>query len=710
MKDDWTLEDLLNYGRTWDIRERDPWLLRPHCLQRPKSAPPLRRLLTDILSLYPETGKRLFLEGLAACAVLSDRKVQREIFQWLAERAAPSDIGLPCVSWEAMADMGWSPIAILTVWEATGKAKSVRALLGRGHGEKGGVSLPEGLEARMDGDAREAVRRAAERSLGPHPSHGLLFWPFLGDLTLRGGSLGLPLYLGWRALLEDRQPPRLAATGTIGPDGDLLPAAGLREKVDLAREEGLQGLLYPEANSLTPLPARGFETIPVRDLETAEAFGLYHSPGKASLMMSLVHGVEDPCLLVRAALGTAPGFVSWLEARSQGLTKAVQRALADPHTAREVVSLLETQSERPDRSGESLSLILETLSPERVRTLGTDQLETAFRIAQVQILRANHSGDVEGTCLWQGVAEGGVKRVLDTHEGEARVLRLYNTLLVRDHNAFRFDPSAPEKLPGEVAEILDARELALARRRSSAPRAVDLDLGAFYGTLAQNAAFCGPGWFASFEGFVEKALDAFGGGKVPEAAEDNWLRALSYRVYACLDAGRTSEAGDCLRDYLCIKDLAAYHPSKKNPYREAALMRYLADSGESCPGYLPWALCMAPAVPASHPWQLWLYNLGRLREAPEDRKGLWERALSLCEDPQEPTLRAMALLPLAALHGEGLRDEPSLKRDTEAVLRVLGGGILNAEHFRVVLDAPNWGEALMRVRGHLKRLFPFSYR
>jgi len=242
---------------------------------------------------------------------------------------------------------------------------------------------------------------------------------------------------------------------------------------------------------------------------------------------------------------------------------------------------------------------------------------------------------------------------------------------------------------------------------------------------------------------------AHGGGEVVEYRDD-WRRQFNYLLYGLLDPAETGKSGEATRAAAADEALERYLDCNRRTlteasldrlgsFQHAALARFLADRGEPLGAYVRWAERHLSDRPRRHPWQLWLYNVGRLLPAMEDQRQAWRLSLDQCRTAPA-TIRAMSLLPLAALRALRPAAEADLRRETVELLVWLPQSGLDRAHFAPLTAAlsgeamleqapatgaaltpaaadgggPSWmaaaDAALARVAAEPARFFPFTYR
>lgn len=180
----------------------------------------------------------------------------------------------------------------------------------------------------------------------------------------------------------------------------------------------------------------------------------------------------------------------------------------------------------------------------------------------------------------------------------------------------------------------------------------------------QHYAFCGPEYIDNTVGFSFKAQEAFGNGNVIDYRDD-YLRQFCYLTYAYLDANRLELAEESLLKYLEITHLSDFDfANDANPFKHSLLVRYLADTNTQSPEYRAWAL-NNPCLTNRHPWQLWLFNMGRIEYDENRKKDYWQQSVEMCLDQQGETIRSMEELGRTALENKVLSAECLAKLKTK---------------------------------------------
>jgi hypothetical protein len=650
--------------------------------------------------------RRVVHQSLAGAALAGGTDTPGWAFEWCETGIDLEDLGWG-FGWKTARSIAWTvtPLALA----AGERAQLAWCLVGSYSGNPGSPPLPLWWGKVADREAREAMDRVLEL-LDERGSTRAVFRPLVAltdAIRFRGSSLGLPLYLAAWGVSRGIGPRRLLATGRLDRRGGLHPVGHLDVKARLASREGFEGFIRPADGVLLTLNRPGLEILEVEDLEQAEFLWEAFSSGCGSRLLHALRSLDDPVWLASNTHLVRREVLRWRGAEPR-LARCLEAVLKSDDLAQRWIDTVERMVNNPETDMECLGKTLAPVNPEAVLELGSRRARAAFRLTQVQVSFHNHRGDVEGSRRWIDVGRA-LLPILMVHEDaphleEAAVNRRF---ILERHNRYDFRPDIPPDVHETLAELTAAHE---ARRRRK-PGSVSPALGRLLGTLAQNWGFCGPDHLPATLETAARARDAFGDGEVPEYRGD-CLRQLCYEGYALLDARRHDEAEKVLTDYLGQPPhtVNGDRLRRMGPYQHALLARFLADTGREPGGdWLRWARSRSGARLDEHPWQLWLLNAGFLVRDPGDREEFWTRAAASCLALAE-TGQVMALMPLSELWSAGLGVEERIEEQASAVLGILRSSSLNLDHFRKVLDAPDWRTALETARRSRERLFPFSYR
>nr|WP_320012205.1 hypothetical protein [uncultured Desulfobulbus sp.] len=642
------------------------------------------------------------LHDLLARHLLSSLALAKHLQPELAQLPQSARAILSTYTNEQLQHIHWCCLPVLT--RQGTDARILWMLLGR-------VSGGSGLHFIGDPQPATPCLQAVETVLEVMGSPGQVEHGYLALLLqhpagpqLTGGSLALPLALGLRLLDQGKPwPLHVYASGCLAPGGQVTAVAGETDKYALVAGH-VRLLLFPE----TGLPAREADPRIVRcsSLEQAEF----------SLDCLLEEGDPEKIYQYRACLANPRLFLDQLTALPLGLLHSssgceqFDRIRQDRHALLPVLArALSGCCDVPERA----ALLADTFSREEIDHIGRSDHEdapAAHRWCVARIACANRMGAVGEGQQWVQLACA-LDAAMDV---DKRVDFVNHAFVTTRFNRYRFLADSPPEF---------SRYLEIEQRRYEIDQRENRNLGAMYGTLAQNYAFCGSEFQQQFDVCIERAEAAFG-----RKYRREQLRLLAYRVYRQLDEGNTSQAAVSLNRYLNLADdrspeewievLPALwqRPTEHAPFQTALICRLLAEQTQAGslqpkPG---WCSALAAVVPKrlSHPWQLTAYNLGRLCIAaglPGEGQTWLHRSAAACRGGG-PTMLPMTLLPLAALYAATPGDTGLLASCGEIVAAMRRDCFLELAHFQMILDASSPRRVLELVSAESGRFFPFSYR
>ncbi|MDT8379305.1 MAG: hypothetical protein RQ739_10475 [Desulfotignum sp.] len=573
----------------------------------------------------------------------------------------------------------------------------------------------------FDPAALEAVRTAASAArdlCGTVESFRLICFPLTQPLPtglqespprFQGTSLGLPLALGFAALLNQHPPPRtLVATGRITQTGDIFSVGRLDLKKSGLENTRFKALIHPSDGSGFS-PSSPITCLPVSSLSQAYALFSLYSPESTRNLMLLSACLEDPKVLAKN-IGTLP--CAWLEwIIRHGLARpAIDSLTADPHLFAACTDIFLQKAGAFD-TGHARAV--QALVPEQTIQEHTHSAPlSVFKWCTASLALANHCGDIENAGLWEETGQslaGTILRMdLDL------VTDFFNHALVARHNRYQFSAQLPQTLTGLLALL---ETLYAEKCEFGCP--TDPVLGRLYGTLMQHFAFCGPEYLDQTRTFFYKAVQALGQDQVIEYRQE-WLRQYNYLTYALLDAGDRTGASQSLMTYfgcnrmddmveqICTPDISftpwqtalaaryfvenTFHPDQDRIFNHL-YRRFQSDSG------------------SAHPRQLTAFNLGRMALALEEActgTALLYQSMDLCSSPDAgPTIQVMALLPISFLPDSVLPSPQTIHNCEQTICSAAAR--LDDSHFSQILDTP-----LIDIRSRIRQTpaawFPFNYR
>lgn len=587
-------------------------------------------------------------------------------------------------------------------------------VVGRIHGAKPDTCWPPWSEPLLAEDSREAIVtavRTVQANHPPDPDSALYLFPLAlanGQCRIRGASLGLPLAIGFMHVCTGEQISKyLLATGAVEADGRVGQVAGLVEKHAYAVEnETVSLLIYPAAND--PLPKDGkIETLQATNFSQTWMFARWHVPGNGNRLAALAGMLTDPHAFVENMNTVEWQWIHHLDQR-RALADTVAAVVSSPDLFARFVSRVEKKLDRWQL--DDAETYLDLVDSSALALSKTHSPLACFRFYTAKLALANHRGEVdaaqkacrEADGLFDLAKKGGLGRSVD----------FLNHRLVARHNRFQFEPGLPDPLQGFVT-MLESRY----DHQCAFGCPTDPVLARLYGTLAQNFGFCGPEHLADMIRYTGKAVEAFGGGEVPEYRQD-LLRQYAYLTYAHLDAGDRTAARESLFAFLAVENWDQVRQMRNQGnltrWHHAALARFWADAGDrhQATDYLDWCQKQKTTVEGKdHPRQLWTYNMGRMAVllGRQDAARNWFiQSRDLCLSMENrPTILVMALLPLAALVDLDGTDRTASSHEAKTVVDTACR--LNPSHFKSLCGVDEI-TLLKRIRETPERFFPFSYR
>ncbi len=698
----WTIEEAAAWGPRWPELGRDEDFLHPHPGIWPRDAGRVPGLVGAVHGSLAAADRRRFHQAVLASLALSPRR--RELISLLHCCLDPTALGLP-FTLEQLAALDWIRVPTLLADDQRGLMRLV--LLGRG-----GNASKRFRMNRMDKTAAEAVELALDLAGLPEACVWPIVEPDSLGPALHGDSLALPVALGAWLLRQGRAwPEGMACTGGLAEDGGITPVDNVPVKARVAANTGFRALLHPE-RSFDPNESAcpdSLTCVGVRTLDEACALAGCFDPDHALDMVALYRRRRDPNRVLDALLSVPHVFLDQMAEADPIFSQTMTTACLCPENAGPLLDRLHTlmadrSAPLPEISGLARRLFpFETWHTQALKTPGI-----GVAVARLHVEAANHQGLLHEFAAWEPVLRQACARLFALRDARSdELLAAIHALIGGLHNRYAFSVADVEEQVRSLAGHIDELKKEWQGRRQLAPNACSDILGRFHGTLAQHYGFCGPSHLDKVERHARLAQEAFGNGRIPEKRAD-WRRGFSSLFHARLDAGQLETLRPTLEAYL-DRPLSALEFTALKPFEHFHLAKFLAFTGEDMPDYLDWASAnLADATP-DHPWPLRALNLGKAATNPEDKNRFLRASLRLCRAAPGPTVRAMALMPLARLVQSGLMKQEEAAREAEGVVGEIRTSGLDREHFGLLFDRPG-REVLECVRENEARLFPFGYR
>ena len=671
--------------------------------------------------------------------LLSPRKTDDRTKKWLIENLNFQYLLSGIHLHDACTTFRWQAVPVVSMGE--GGSRINFCMLGFNTINKKNSVSPSYIWPQWFGDcldikAKQGVHdafEAVERSSGKQAEWYLFgLFPPVPDI-IGDRSLSFPLALTGRSMLENRGIyPGCIATGDLKLEQEsieICKVGGVFQKWRAAKAKGYSLFLYPNVNALENSLPDEMKSIAVTDFETGWMWATLYSPDRVNALKSFETALQSPRAFVAMCDTLDVDSLAWC-VKSGHVQQYLQKISKNALLIRDLGAKLKQCSKRAKGNHLQTAAMAQMFNtPEDIDRIADIDPVTALLWCSQHVALANHDGDVKGGSVW---CEQGMK-YRDAALKRANGRSVFNQFINRcsgisdRHNQYDFRPCLPEEFMAMLNRQIKIHEL------NDCPS--DYGIGSMYGTIAQNFAFCGPDFIDQTKRYILFAQTAFGRGEDPLLRED-WLRQFFYLFFALLDCGKIyhGEAAQVLCKYLEINNLQeipytifkAGCDNKIGSYPFFAIVRGLADMFEAFPPNQRKRLTkdvlqftdliketsFAGKRSQIHPWQLIIYNAGRLAlqvDKLQQACRAFEKSILLCQYGQD-TMNAMALLPLSQLYKVG-RLKQGLKRSCLAVLqKIRESPLINSEHFQKLTDTTDADQVLRIVADQPERFFPFNYR
>lgn len=704
----WSLQEMWVWHQWGHLQERTSQWQNPWAFRFPQNLNDAEAVLTGLQRRLDPPLWRCLLKAAVSAALGRKWEPGAEDFLDLVQRFVTlSELGFD-LDWEHVRRAGWALAALPT---ARGpKAHIFWALIG---------AIPDSPSfhaafspvATLEPTARAALERA-HRLFRERTQKAMAFLalvpPLPPNVSIQGPSWALPAYLGaWEAHLGNPAPQRtrrVAATGDVDHEGNILPVGFVKEKAKAAARAGFRVMFCPWGSADTCPPSAGLQLLEVKDLQAAEFLWELEETGAEKASLRDLERLRSPEDLAAGLRSLDPRLRGW-SGFPDTYARTVRKVMQNPRDAERFTESMERLF-----SGASVDLgwmetLLAPIGPKELQEMAGQAFFTSFRLAHLRWAVAVQKGDADEALRWADYCRSyPMERLSAYPEGIDRIADFCNRRFVTEYHAlYRFCPELPEWL----TEMRDKLESVRETQAINGIKPARPSLGKLYGTIAQNYGFCGPMYLEECQRSVSSAKEAFGGLKVPELEKD-CRRQYHYLVCAFLDADKADEAQAALENYLG-SPLEEVNPAALNRYQHAALARFLADTDLRLPHYEAWCRNHLKRSLTEHPWQLWLWNVGRRLPENEAKRDAWHKGLALCRR-LGLTARPMALLHAAWLFREGLAASTVLDEVVQDVLAEISGSRLHMPHFADLFSKTTWQAVLESIAAHPARWFPFTYR
>ncbi|MEA3468998.1 MAG: hypothetical protein U9R57_12370 [Thermodesulfobacteriota bacterium] len=655
----------------------------------PASAPPLSSIRQLLKFCTSRQQKQLLHRHIFSAIVLCKKKnYQQEELQ----QTCRLDKIFPDITPDTIHDSSWIAVPLPVIREH--RAVKIHMLLGLKPGN--GKCIMQ-TEPQLGSSSRETL----ELLVPDDKDLLVLTMQHNSDSPLSGRSLGLPAAIGISLLQNGRPwPPQLLATGALTTDGAIRAVQHIRKKKGLLSKDG--GLFFvPVHNNKPDYDDR---LIAVRTVKEA-----------ISVVNHLHRGIPDSQTIRLFQLAAQD---------ADSLLERFHELPVEFFTLHDLAAVYKTIRNSPEKYSKKLVSCLDNknnLTPLPDKLVSLFSYEDIWNLAQLHPFRSleyslaqlsfqNHFGRTDKSGKWSRLAD----KIAVSCDARQELSSLANNDFVNTRfNRYDFRPEIPELFKRRLEHEKQLHEL---------QEDGSWQLGAMYGTIAQNFGFCGPAYLADLQEMCKQAIAAFGrrfGAEHP--------RIYSYLLYGLLENNRYNEANTLFSKM--------YSLPEKNP--ESWIQTVFAERSShqcSCPFTIT-LLCRLLAEQPKfldicswrksrqqlsrrvlqenrHPWQLSAVNLARCclfyKEKNQAAK-LLNHAVSICSR-HGATMRAMGLLPLAVLHNHALQNASHISLVERIISEIRNHNKVRQSHFAELFQCKGGEHVLALVKERKKVLFPFSYR
>ena len=637
-KPNWTIEGCCRRVGTQHFGRRatNEWFPNPHKGIWPKDESNFLEISGRLNDALSDDLKFFFYQTLCASYLLSPQSAPQQFGEWISSHIDWLDtIG------SIAPNSSWLTVPMVLASDSNDSFATSRLLL-VGCTKEGLIEtiIPPWVSPLFDSESVEAINISGGIATKNFPGHKFVYWPIVErSRKIHGSSLGLSAYLGAFSLVEKIVVPDILLTGAVTGDGNITEVSLLPEKLGIARSRKFSAFMYPAPLKDVPWTnsSTEIEKIPVRSLKEAESIWARYSPGVAHQIADFERLFDTPKRLLEVIPDQTGLLINLLEESRERISTAIISMFAT--TDETTIDSLEVFTQKmaaqlgqPNYEKKRTSICLSFLDAPLIQKISDNNPSLAFRLSLLQIKLANHSGETTSQQNWYCLAENCYHKISSHDVDDKKLEFMVNKFVGKLHNNFIFEPELPEEFRKEFDSLVPWLEENYARcidRQGG--NCVHATLGRYYGVMMQHYAFCGPTYLSSTIDYSEKSQAAFGNGKVKEHRDD-YLRQLCYLSYAYLDVDRFEESEAALLEYLDVSRLEDFdYESDPNPFKHALLVRFLADSVRPFDKYIEWARRKV-FLKDQHPWQLWLFNLGRLEKDKAQQLAYWHESIRICQD------------------------------------------------------------------------------
>jgi len=538
----------------------------------------------------------------------------------------------------------------------------------------------------------------------------LLVWTLQNEdcTPLKGTSLGLSAAIGLYLLNNQKKwPCGFFASGEITREGHIKAVKHIGEKTRAISKE-MRLFIFPKQNSDCVVNSR---RVPVQTLkEAAFIVDCYQEgihDGNSIALFQLA--ADDPDIFLGQFKNLPVEFF-----RLYDLSFVLQKIRQTPEKyIGHLATCLRENSYKIEQAGVLVSLF----SCDEIQQFAATIEYSALKYKVLEyclgaLALYNHSGNIEESQKWSAC----VGKIATSMKCNKELSSFVNNNFVTERfNRYTFDTT----IPAYFSDFFEHEEKLYELQGDDS-----WQLGAMYGTLAQNYGFCGPPYLGNLRAMVQRASVAFG-----RRYKNERSRLLAYLLYGLLDSHKFREAKAVLQQYLDLEESAnpcdwlnKLTEIKKShwhdyTFKTCLVCRFIAEQqvlldDDIVDSAVLQNFTFEALQQVQHPWQLTNINLARLylyNQNQEQAVSLLHHAISICIKNGE-TMQVMALLPLSLLHEYNLAQKLHYQQAEKILEMIRSNNALNQSHFINILSCRT-GQSILEETVKVKMsLFPFSYR
>ncbi len=543
-----------------------------------------------------------------------------------------------------------------------------------------------------------ALKLAAQQTQST-AQHFSIFTVF-PELTIAGASLGLPLFLAFCAA-QNYSSKITYATGKLAEDGRILEVGNIDRKKTLCKK---QPLIIPAPNNCEDMHT-SFAAASVQ-----EAL-LLNNAKNIKEIREILLDIHSPH---RFWANVSRYSVESLHYMQEEILKHSQENWFQENALNALYEKLcmwnETIGKEQKKDAILTEIICKKYPWDYIENNNEIPRKLVWYLAMRHVRQCNHRGNYENAIQIWKYSEN-FYTIIPGKTRYDEYIKGFSLVITAHHNRFDFYFDPTENLDNKFKEIIS--------RDWQAANNDDIDSKAlvdFYGTLGQHAAFCQQ---------KAQALEFFEKSKKCNHLENvhDSIRTLMYTFFVEQDNNPCAEKATEIILELCkVNSIAeiflTIEKHKENWYLLHAILRYVADMAQcsevkqSSLNYEEVFNSLINSAQEKHPWQLIMYNFGRIFSQKKHyelaEKALLKSLYCTFYDGATPIIKTMALLPLYELWQ--MQKTPQNAEDLWYTIKNHITNDLYVKHFQAISECDTFDSAMQNFGRCLTKTFSFNYR